>query len=230
LQKTDYAKKKDLLFEVFNKEKFYLLKTEVISQLEKKDAELLIPDFTEKHTNQNDVKVKNALLNKLEVSEQTIDFFLKALEDLSYKNKALAYKKLVAYNPDILNQDMEHNTNGENDYGRKLNILKLGLFIDYGVSKDSIMAVDQLIEYTSSSFEFLTRVNAINLLKSRNIYNEILVNNLLDAIYNPNKRLSKPAKKYLKELYKNEDVKFWIDKKQGWELSDWQITLLQDLK
>ena len=92
------------------------------------------------------------------------------------------------------------------------------------------MAVDQLIEYTSSSFEFLTRVNAISLLKSRNIYNKILVNNLLDAIYNPNKRLNKPAKKYLKELYKNEDVKSWIDKEQVGELSDWQITLLQDLK
>ena len=60
---------------IFNKEEFYLLKTEVISQLENKDAELLITDFTEKHTNQNDVKVKNALLNKLEVSEQTNDFF-----------------------------------------------------------------------------------------------------------------------------------------------------------
>ena len=176
------------------------------------------------------MKVKNALLNKLEVSEQTIDFFVKALKDLSYRNKALSYKKLVTYNPDILNQDMELNINGENDYGRKLNIIKLGLFINYGVSKDSIMAVDQLIEYTSSSFEFLTRVNAISLLKSRNIYNEILVNNLLDAIYNPNKRLNKPAKKYLKELYKNEDVKSWIDKEQVGELSDWQITLLQDLK
>jgi aminopeptidase N len=229
LRETDYAKKKKLLFEIFNKEEFYLLKTEVINQLENKDAKLLITDFTEKHTNQNDVKVKNTLLNKLEVSEQTIDFFLNALEDLSYRNKALAYKKLVTYNPDILNQDMERNTNGENDYGRKLNIIKLGLFIDYGVSKDSIMAVDQLIEYTSSSFEFLTRVNAISLLKNRNIYNEILVNNLLNAIYNPNKRLNKPAKKYLKELYKNEDVKFWIDKEEV-GLSDWKITLLQDLK
>ena len=56
------------------------------------------------------------------------------------------------------------------------------------------------------------------------------MNNLLDAMYNPNKRLNKPAKKYLKELYKNEDVKFWVDKEQVGELPDWQITLLQDLK
>jgi predicted RNA-binding protein (virulence factor B family) len=166
----------------------------------------------------------------LEVTEQTIDFFVKALEDLSYRNKAIAYKKLVVHNHDILNQDMERNTNGENDYGRKLNITKLGLFIDYGVSKDSVMAVDQLIEYTSSSFEFLTRVNAINLLKNRSIYNEILVTHLLDAIYNPNKRLNRPAKKYLKELYKNEDVESWIDKEQGKKLFNWQITLLNNLK
>ena len=230
LREISYTKKKGLLFEIFNAEEFYLLKTEAISQLEKKDVELLIADFTDKHKSQNDVKVKNDLLNKLEVSEQTIDFFIKALEDLSYRNKTLAYKKLVAHNPDILNQDMERNINGENDYGRKLSITKLGLFIDYGVSKDSVMAVDQLIDYTSNSYEFLTRVNAINMLKSKNLYDESLVNNLLDATYSPNKRLSGPAKKYLKELYKNEDVKSWIDKEREQKLVDWQITLLNNLK
>ncbi|HIK62662.1 MAG TPA: M1 family peptidase [Flavobacteriales bacterium] len=230
LKDFSYQKKKGLLFEIFNAEEFYLLKTEVISQLEKKDVELLIANFMDKHKSQNDVKVKNDLLNKLEVSEQTIDFFIKALEDLSYRNKTLAYKKLVAYNPDILNQDMERNINGENDYGRKLSITKLGLFIDYGASKDSVMAVDQLIDYTSNSYEFLTRVNAINMLKSKNLYDESLVINLLDAIYSPNKRLRGPAKKYLKELYKNKEVKSWIDKERGKELFDWQITLLNNLK
>ena len=230
LKDFSYQKKKGLLFEIFNAEEFYLLKTEVISQLEKKDVELLIANFMDKHKSQNDVKVKNAMLNKLEVSEQTIDFFVKALEDLSYRNKTLSYKKLVAHNPDILNQDMERNINGENDYGRKLSITKLGLFIDYGVSKDSVMAVDQLIDYTSNSYEFLTRVNAINMLKSKNLYDESLVNNLLDAIYSPNKRLRGPAKKYLKELYKNEDVKSLIDKERKKKLFDWQITLLNNLK
>ena len=230
LQEVDYAKKKELLFEVFNKEKIHLLKTEVISQLEKKDAELLIASFTEKHRNQNDIKVKNALLNKLEVDEKTIDFFVKTLDDLSYRNKTISYKKLVAHNPDFLNQDMERNTNGENDYGRRLSIAKLGLFIDYGVSKDSVIAIDQLIDYTSNSYEFLTRVNAIALLKSKQIYNEVLIGNLLNAIYNPNRRLNSPAKKYLKELSKNEDVKYLINLEQKKQLLNWQIILLENLK
>jgi len=230
LREVSYQKKKGLLFEIFNAEEFYLLKTEVISQLEKRDVELLIVDFTHKHKSQNDVKVKNALLNKLEVSEQTVAFFVKALKDLSYRNKALAYKKLVAHNPDFLYQDVERNINGENDYGRQLSITKLGIFIDYGVSKDSVMAVDELIEYTSNSYEFMTRVNAINMLKSKTLYDEILINNLLDAIYNPNKRLRSPAKKYLQLLYKNKDVKSWIDKEREQKLFDWQIALLNNLK
>ena len=230
LREISYSKKKGLLFEIFNAEKFYLLKTEVISQLEKKDVELLIVDFTDKHKSQNQVKVKNAILNKLEVSEQTIDFFIIALDDLSYRNKEVAYKKLVVHNPDILNQDMERNINGENDYGRKLRITKLALFIDYGVSKDSVMAVDQLIEYTSNSYEFLTRVNALNMLKSKTLYDEILINNLLDALYNPNKRLRTPAKKYLQLLYKNEEVKNWIDKEFEKDLANWQIKILNTLK
>ena len=218
------------MFEIFNAEEFYLLKTEVISQLEKKDVELLIANFMDKHKSQNDVKVKNAMLNKLEVTEQTHDFFVKALDDLSYRNKEVAYKKLVVHNPDILNQDMERNINGENDYGRKLSITKLGLFIDYGVSKDSVMAVDQLIEYTSNSYEFLTRVNALNMLKSKTLYDEILINNLLDALYNPNKRLRTPANKYLQLLYKNEEVKNWIDKEFEKDLANWQIKILNTLK
>ena len=92
------------------------------------------------------------------------------------------------------------------------------------------MAVDQLIDYTSNSYEFLTRVNAINMLKSKNLYDESLVINLLDAIYSPNKRLRGPAKKYLKELYKNKEVKSWIDKEREKELFDWQIALLNNLK
>ena len=230
LREFSYQKKKGLLFEIFNAEEFYLLKTEVISQLEKRDVELLIVDFTHKYKSQNDVKVKNTLLNKLEVSEQTVAFFVKALKDLSYRNKALAYKKLVAHNPDFLYQDVEQNINGENDYGRQLSITKLGIFIDYGVSKDSVMAVDELIEYTSNSYEFMTRVNAINMLKSKTLYDEILINNLLDAIYNPNKRLRSPAKKYLQLLYKNKDVKSWIDKEREQKLFDWQIALLNNLK
>ena len=92
------------------------------------------------------------------------------------------------------------------------------------------MAVDQLIEYTSSSFEFLTRVNAINLLKNRKIYNEILVAHLLSAIYNPNKRLNRPAKKYLKELCKFENVKLILEKENKKALLDWQIKILNTLK
>jgi len=229
LQEVGYVKKKELLFEVFNKEKNHLLKTEVISQLEKEDAESLIANFTEKHRNQNDVKVKNALLNKLEVNEKTIDFFVKTLDDLSYRNKTISYKKLVAHNPDFLNQDRERNTNGENDYGRKLSIAKLGLFIDYGVSKDSVIAIDQLIDFTSNSYEFLTRVNAITLLESKQIYNEVLIGNLLNAIYNPNRRLNRPAKKYLKELYKKSDVKEVLRLEKQKPLDDWKLQLLDKI-
>ena len=76
------------------------------------------------------------------------------------------------------------------------------------------MAVDQLIEYTSSSYEFVTRVNAIKLLKNRKIYNETLVSHLLSAIYNPNKRLNSPAKKYLKELCKFANIKLILEKEK----------------
>ena len=173
---------------------------------------------------------KKTMLNKLDITEKNVAFFTQALDDFSYRNKEIALKKLTAYNPDFLYQDIDRNVNGENDFGRKLAISKLGLLLDYGLNKDSVMAVEQLIEYTSSSYEFLTRVNAIKLLKNKKIYNDILVANLLDAIYNPNKRLSMPAKKYLKQLYELENVKSILVNERQKQLFDWQIKILSTIK
>ena len=45
-----------------------------------------------------------------------------------------------------------------------------------------------------------------------------------------NKHIQEIEKKYLKELYKNEDAKSLIDKEKKKKLVDWQITLLNNLK
>ena len=230
LRDITYSKKRGLLFQLFNKEEFHLLKTEVIYQMKEEDVALLIEDLKDKHKSQNDVKVKNAILKKLEITENNVDFFVKALDDLSYRNKEVALKKLTAFNPDFLYQDIDRNVDGENDYGRKLSISKLGLLLEYGLSNDSVMAADQLIEFTSSSYEFLTRTNAIRLLQSKGIYNRDLFENLLTALYNPNRRLKNPAKKYLNELYKIPECKKWLKAEMKKEHSTEQIKLLENIK
>ena len=229
LKEINYNKKRELLFEVFKTEKFHLLKTEVIDQLKKEDILLIIDDFTNKFNNQNDIKVKNAILNKIDVNRESIEFFTKSLYDLSYRNKEVAYKKLVTYNPDFLYQDVLLPLNGENDYGRKFAISKLEIIIDFGIKADSVLAINKLIEYTSSSFEFLTRVNAMKPLEKKRLYNKELVENLFSALYNPNKRLRTPAKKFLQKLSKIPEVENWILLESKKDLEKWKTNLLNSI-
>jgi len=60
---------------------------------------------------------------------------------------------------------------------------------------------EELVRLTSGSYEFRTRVNAMQALKRLNWLDDELTANLVDAILNPNVRLSGPATDLLKYFY-----------------------------
>jgi hypothetical protein len=60
---------------------------------------------------------------------------------------------------------------------------------------------DKLVEYTSNSYEFLTRVNAFNALKKLDIFPPKALPYALDAAVSPNTRLSSPAIGVIKYFY-----------------------------
>lgn len=59
----------------------------------------------------------------------------------------------------------------------------------------------QLVEYTSNSYDFLTRKKAAKTLQDLNFLNEQAAYNLMDATLNPNRRLRGPCTKVIRHFY-----------------------------
>jgi hypothetical protein len=60
----------------------------------------------------------------------------------------------------------------------------------------------ELVDYTSASYEFRTRGNAMRVISELDFCNEDLAKNLVDAFANPNRRLAGQAQSLITELYK----------------------------
>ena len=61
--------------------------------------------------------------------------------------------------------------------------------------------ISQLVNYTSNSYEFITRGNAMNALRKLNYIDETMVNNCIEACLSSNGRLAGPANETIKYFY-----------------------------
>ena len=90
--------------------------------------------------------------------------------------------------------------------------------------------LQELVNLTSRSYEFRTRLNAMEALKRLNHLDENAIANLFDASFHPNKRLAGPAKSLLKHFMLQTEYRKMIEKyfrENTWE--DWQTGILGDL-
>lgn len=187
LREVSIDEKRETLIEVFNKETFHATRSEAISQLAKdkdgRSLEILRKAFTDK-----DVNVRQAAINALDAQGDWIDYFKKSLTDSSYNVIRAALTKLGEQQPADINTWLQST---DNLYGHNhdLRIKWLELAIRSG--KDNHKA--ELIDYSSRQFEFRTRNASFAALKSLNLFNEQVANNLLNAAMSPNGRLKGPA-------------------------------------
>jgi len=187
LREVSIEEKRKTLVEVFNKETFHATRNEVISQLAKdkdgRSLEILRKAFTDK-----DVNVRQAAVNALDAQGEWIEYFKKSLTDSSYNVIRTALTKLGEQQPAEMNAWLQTT---DNLYGHNhdLRIKWLELAIRSG--KDNYK--EELIGYSSRQFEFRTRNASFTALKSLNLFNEQVANNLLNAAMSPNGRLRGPA-------------------------------------
>lgn len=62
-------------------------------------------------------------------------------------------------------------------------------------------AMLELISYTSQSYEFTTRRNAMEALQRLNFFDELIIENITQAMLSFNTRLANPAAEVLKHFY-----------------------------
>ncbi|MBP6303855.1 MAG: HEAT repeat domain-containing protein, partial [Bacteroidia bacterium] len=187
LREVSIEEKRQTLVEVFNKETFHATRNEVISQLAKdkdgRSLEILRKAFSDK-----DVNVRQAAVNALDAQGEWVEYFKKSLTDSSYNVIRTALTKLGEQQTAEINAWLQTT---DNLYGHNhdLRIKWLELAIRSG--KDNYK--EELIGYSSRQFEFRTRNASFTALKSLNLFNEQVANNLLNAAMSPNGRLKGPA-------------------------------------
>lgn len=188
LKETDIEKKRSLLLEVFAKESFFAMKSEVINQLANdKSMVELVSVFALKEPQAKLAFIKNYYGN----DKTCIAAIENALTDnSSYDVVQAAVEKLCKLQPQ---QAAQYLTKVEGVYGlnNSVNIKYHELCVIHNIDADK--HAQALINYASNTWEFRTRNTAFAAIKTAGVYSNTLIPHLFDAMLSTNSRLASPA-------------------------------------
>jgi aminopeptidase N len=208
---------------VYEQEIFHMVKNEIISQLSGDDdpaSRQLILDAL-KDTNP---KVRLASVQNIKSpSPEIISELQSLLTDSSYFIIENTLDKLISFHPE--GTEFYLSQVKDEGMGKAIEIKKL----EYSYLIGDTGALKQLVRYTSPSYEFRTRINAINSLQRLNYLDEELILNLFNAMLSPNRRLSGPAANVIEQYMKQRNFKTLITTKftaQPWQ--EWEEKILQN--
>ena len=216
--------KRETLIKAFGQEKFFALRAEVISQLAN-DNDPASNALFRKALTDGDANVRKAALRSVDPQKiGLIPEFEKMLTDSSYEIIETALTKLSLSNPGGVKGYLEKTKDVEGNLGKNVKVRWLETAY---TSTGKVSHAEALVDLTSPSYEFRTRVNAMNALKRTGYFSDDLLRNCVDAILSPNDRLSNPAKDVLLYYFNQDKYKKRISdyvKAGHWE--QWQAGML----
>jgi aminopeptidase N len=195
-------KKRDLFEKVYKANTFHAIKTEIVIQLlNDKGSENII----KMALHDKDVQVrKGVITNTKKIPVSLMADYEPLLQDSSYITIAAALEKLCFNFPANTPKYLSATQGIEGTVGRNVLVKWLEISIN---DKFDAAQVNRLVDLTSVSYEFLTRVNAMAALRRLNYFDEKLLANCIDACLNPNSRLSGPATETIKYFYTQDKYK-----------------------
>lgn len=198
MRNIDAGSKAAFLISLYHKEKFYVIKSEVLAQLSADTSAPCLALFKEAFADA-DVNVRKAALANANLQVPAYAGAAEGLlADSSYSIVETALQKLWAARPQKLATYLKATKGTEGNLGR--NVLVKWLELAY-LGEGKAQYAEELVKLASVSYEFRTRANAMAALKRLSYFSSPLVVNLVDAILNPNVRLSGPAADLLKYFY-----------------------------
>jgi aminopeptidase N len=199
MRKISAPQKKVVLTEIYNKNTFHAIKSEAAAQLLEDKTEESI-QLVKKALTDADVQVRKAILmNTRSIEPNLLSDYEKLLLDSSYQTIVTALEKLCANFPENTQKYLDITKGIEGTNGR--NVICKWLEIAAAASNNDKKYINQLVAYTSNSYEFITRGNAMNALRKLNYIDETVVNNCIEACLSSNGRLSGPANETIKYFY-----------------------------
>lgn len=220
--------KRTVLEEVFQKNNFHAIKSEAASQLleDKNSASL---NLVKSAIRDKDVQVrKSVLMNSKSIDPSLAADYEGLLLDSSYQTIAAALEKLCFNFPANTQKYLSITKGIEGTNGR--NVITKWLEIAATNSDYDKKFVGQLVAYTSNSYEFLTRTNAMSSLRKINYFDLTLLNNCLNACVSSNGRLAGPAAETVKYFFaqdKYRKIIYDAIAERTWK--DWEKTIVSKL-
>jgi HEAT repeat protein len=210
LRDSSISLKRNLLISEFNLEQYYGMREEAVSQLAKDDDPNSIA-VLQRAFRDKDASVRQIVIDSIHtVTPQWQPYFELALHDSSYNVEQGVLIKLCLQVPANSEKYLDET---KNDYGIDNGLRTVWLELKAhaalrGAEMDS--ALDELTGYTSGSYEFRTRMNAINAIEELNVLTPDIVANLFDAALIHNWILAGNARKALDHFSLQPDKKKMI--------------------
>lgn len=200
--------KRTVLEEVFQKNTFHAIRSEAAAQLleDKNPAGI---NLVKQAVHDKDVQVRKSILMSTKNIEPTLmSDYEGLLLDSSYQTIVTALEKLCFNFPTNTQKYLNITKGIEGTNGR--NVISKWLEISAANSDNDKKSIDQLVAYTSNSYEFLTRTNSMTSLRKLNYFDLTLLNNCLNACISSNGRLAGPANETIKYFYAQDKYKKMI--------------------
>lgn len=200
-------KKADLL-KCYKNETFQLTKGEIIAQLSADSGEdtYLLMKYA---LADPDDKVRLAVLQHVTSIPLSLKGdYEKLLTDSSYLNVELALNNLCNSFPESCNRYLEITKNEIGWRGINIRIK----WLEISISKGNTDCISELKNYTGESYDFESRINAMNALKRLNILDEPVIENILKSLIHWNYKIRIAAADNLKYFYVQDRYKLIIDK------------------
>ncbi len=175
-----------------------------------------------------DVKVrKSVVYNLQEISEGLLQDYEGLLQDSSYQVMELSLRKLCTEFPE---KTQNYLAVTENEVGAIAKNVRLA-WLEYAFNTtQEEKYVNELVEYTSNSYEFKTRVGAAETLKRLNYCDAQLLENLIQSLESANSRLVNPMRNVFRYFYAQTRWKHEIDVLvRNGEWSEYQIKRLKSV-
>jgi aminopeptidase N len=198
LRDMQNAEKESDLLRIYENESFHLTKSEILAQL----AGSVNPEVEKlmgSAIHNSDDKVRLAVLQNLTLIPESLRTeYESLLTDSSYINLALALENLCNPFPENCPDYLERTRNETGWRGLNIRIKWLELSINNGFENN----LQELINYSGPSYEFETRINAMDALKRLNQMNPEIAQNMLDGLLHWNYKIRNAARDNLLDFKK----------------------------
>ena len=185
MDSIDVKQKQDFLIRRYQAESFPELKAEIIRQLAS-DTTSVTKSVMRSALRDSSVTLRLAALTSLpEITDHLRPTVEKMLTDSSYSVIATALVRLVQSHKGNLSKYLDE-TKGVNGPAHMVSILWNEINVQLG-NEDSL---NKLVDYTSCSYDFQTRINAAQVLRQMDYLNRDFAGSLLEGITTPNYHLA----------------------------------------